>query len=99
MKISVDDIELFTISDIQKQVLCNDIPDDQFEDNIKESLQWIVTHKYQEGLEALKQEWIPKLKVNGVTSIPLDDDAFAQLVFAQPNYMNRSQRDAATQGV
>jgi hypothetical protein len=41
----------------------------------------------------LKKEWEPKLAANGVTMLPTDKEAFAQLVFAQPNYKSRKQRD------
>jgi hypothetical protein len=37
-----------------------------------------------------------KLAANGVTEVPLDDDAFATLVFEQPNYLDRTARDAAS---
>lgn len=94
MKISVNDLELFTLSDTQKLVIQNDIHSDIFEDDMKRRLQYILTHKYERCFERLKKEWEPKLKENGVTSIPLDNDAFAQLVLSQPNYKNRAQRDS-----
>ncbi len=93
MKISVNDQELFTLSETQKLVIQNDIHSDIFEDDMKRRLQYILTHKYERCLERLKNEWMSKLKDNGIQSIPLDDDHFAQLVFSQPNYKNKSQRD------
>jgi hypothetical protein len=95
MKISVDDVELFTLSDTQKNVICNDIPDEEFDADMKRRLQYVLTHKYEQCFRRLKEEWEPKLAANGVTMIPTDADAFAQLVFAQPNYQSRSQREAA----
>ncbi len=94
MKISVDGVDLFTLSDIQKQVIRNDIPEDIFDDDMKRRLQYILMHKYERCFARLKQEWDSKLAANGVAMIPTDPDAYAQLVFAQPNYKNRSQRDA-----
>lgn len=41
-----------------------------------------------------KREWEPKLKSRGVAMIPTDDEAFAELIFSQPDYKNRSQREA-----
>lgn len=92
MKISFNDQELFTLNETQKKVIMNDIPSDTFEDDMKRRLQYIIMHKYEECFKRLKKEWEPKLKENGVDSIPLDPDKFAELVFAQPNYKNRSQR-------
>jgi len=93
MKISVNDQELFTLSETQKLVIQNDIHSDLFEDDMKRRLQYILTHKYERSFARLKDEWMNKLKVNGVQSIPLDDEQFAQLVFSQPNYKNRKQRE------
>jgi|SRR5271154_1322725 len=94
MKISVNDQELFTLSDTQKQVIKNDIPADIFDADMNRRLQWVLIHKYEECFKALKAEWDPKLAANGVAMIPTDPDAYAQLVFAQPNYKDRAAREA-----
>lgn len=93
MKISVNDTELFTLSEIQKKVICNDIPMEILDGDMKRRLHYILTHKYERCFARLKKEWEPKLKANGVESIPLNNDAFAELVFAQPNYKDRSTRE------
>lgn len=95
MKISVNDQELFTLSDIQKQVIKNDIPTEIFDADMNRRLQYILMHKYEECFKSLKAEWDPKLIANGVTMVPTDPDAYAQLVFAQPNYKDRSARESA----
>lgn len=94
MKISVNDQELFTLSDTQKQVIQNDIPTEIFEEDMKRRLQWVLMHKYERCFKRLKEEWDDKLAANGVAMIPTDPDAYAQLVFAQSNYKNRSAREA-----
>lgn len=95
MKISVDDKELFTLSETQKRVIMNDIQEDIFEDDMKRRLQWVLTHKYEQCFERLKRQWDPLLKDAGVAAVPLDSEAYAELVFAQPGYMSRAQREAA----
>ena len=92
MKISVNDQELFTLSDIQCQVICNDIPKDIFEEDMKRRLNYILQHKYERYLERLKSEWMPKLKER-MDSIPTNDEKLCSLVFAQPDYMDRHTRD------
>lgn len=94
MKISVNDQELFTLSDTQKKVICNDIHDDIFEDDMKRRLQYSLNHKYERCFERLKKEWDQKLIANGVESVPTNHDAYAELVFKQPNYKSRKQREA-----
>jgi len=94
MKISVNDVELYTLTDLQKQVIENDIPSEILQEDLERRLQWVLIHKYERCFDRLKKEWDSKLEANGETSIPLDKDAYAALVFDQPNYKNRSARDA-----
>jgi len=93
MKISVDGKELYTLSEIQKKVIRNDIHEDIFEEDMKRRLHWVLNHKYERCFARLKAEWEPKRKLNGVKMIPTDEEEFAQLVFSQKNYKNRSQRE------
>lgn len=94
MKISVNDVELFTLTELQKKVIQNDIPTEIFEEDMKRRLRWILLdEKYRKCFERLKKEWEPKLIAKGMTSIPTDLDEFAELVFSQPDYKNRSQRN------
>jgi len=94
MKISVNDQELFSLTEIQKQVMCNDIPQETLDDDMKRRLQYILMHKYENCFKRLKQEWDARLIENGVTMVPTDADAYAALVFDQPNYKSRSVREA-----
>lgn len=94
MKISVNDQELFILSEVQERVIKNDIHDEVFDEDMKRRLQYILSHKYENCFKRLKQEWDPKLAANGIKMIPTDPDEYAQLVFAQPSYKNRSQREA-----
>ena len=93
MKISVDDKELFTLSETQKKVIKNDIDSDIFEDDMKRRLNYILTHKYEQCFKRLKAEWEPKLATLGVSSIPTDKDALAELIFLRPEYKDRAARD------
>jgi hypothetical protein len=94
MKISVNDEELFSLSEVQKKVIKNDIHQEVFDEDMKRRLKYILMHKYEECFKRLKSEWEPKLKAKGIAMIPTDDDAFAELIFSQTEYKNRSQRDA-----
>ena len=93
MKISVNDQELFRLSETQKKVIKNDIQEEIFEDDMKRRLKYILTHKYERCFERLKKEWEPKLVSLGVKSVPTDPDEFAELIFSHPSYKNRSQRE------
>ena len=93
MKISVDDNELFTLSEIQKKVIQNDIHSDIFDDDMKRRLNYIIMHKHDQCFKRLKLEWEPRLKNLGIKSVPTDDTELAELIFAQPEYKNRKQRE------
>ena len=93
MKILVDGKELLTLTDIQKRVIMNDIPEEEFEEDMKRRLKYVLMHKYERCYARLFNEWMPKLKEAGVQHVPLNDELFANLVFEQPEYKSRSQRE------
>ena len=94
MKISFNDHELFTLNETQKKVLCNDINSDLLEEDLKRRLQWVLMHKYEQCFKRLKQEWDKKLADNGIDAVPTNPDAYAELVFSQPNYQCAKTRGA-----
>lgn len=94
MKISVNDIEVFTLTETQKKVIQNDIDSDVFEEDMKRRLKWaLLDIKYRKCFERLKEEWEQKLISRGAQSLPTDQDQFAALVFSQPDYKNRKSRE------
>lgn len=96
MKIKINDEELFELTEVQKKVICNDIDEEIFEEDCKRRLEWVLMHKYDQCLKRLKEEWEPRLSAR-VSMIPTDPEAFAKLVFSQPDYEDRKQRDLKTQ--
>lgn len=94
MKISVNDQELFTLSDIQCKVICNEIYKDEFVEDMKRRLQWVIMHKYEQCFKALKDEWEPKL-AERIDAVPTNNDKLAELIFSQPDYKCRKQREEA----
>lgn len=94
MKVSVNDVELFTLTDAQKNVLKNEVKSEAFDADMKRRLEWVIMHKYEQCFKKLKAEWDPKLAAAGVSSVPTDKDKYAELVFSQKDYKDRSARDA-----
>lgn len=94
MKISVNDQVLFELNEIQMKVFANQIPNEILEDDLKRRLQWILMHKYEECFRELENEWKQKFIAEGAKSLPTDKDEFATLVFAHPEYKDRSTREA-----
>jgi len=98
MKIKVDNVDLFELTETQKKVIKNEIHADIFDEDMKRRLNWVLMHKYQNCFKKLKSEWDDKLVQNGVRMIPTDPDEYAQLVFSQPNYKDKKNRDIASLG-
>lgn len=93
MKIKVDNVEIFEFNETKKKVIKNDIHSDIFDEDMKRRIRYILEHKYERCFERLKNEWIPKLAAKNIQSIPTDPDAFAELVFTQPDYKDRKVRE------
>jgi hypothetical protein len=93
MKISVNDVELFTLTDVQKKVIMDYVPESIFEDDMKRRLNWVLMHLYDQAFIHFKQRNEPLLLANNVDSVPTDPDKFAELVFSQPGYQDRETRD------
>jgi hypothetical protein len=96
MKISVDKKECFSLTDTQKQVIMNDIHEDEFESDMKRRLQYVLMHKYEQCFDRLKKEWDVKLQ-SRVKSVPTNPEAYAQLVFSQSDYKCRKMRDEVSE--
>lgn len=93
MKISVNDEHLFTLSETQKKVMQHVVHSEIFEDDMKRRLHWVLTHAYEVWFKQFKEEWESKLAERGIKMIPTDQEEFAELVFSQPDYKNRTQRE------
>lgn len=93
MKITVDGQQVLELTETQKKVIKNDINEDLFNEDMKRRVKWVLEHKYERCYERLRKEWEPKLIAKGAASLPTDKDAFAQLVFSQPEYQDRKQRE------
>ena len=92
MKVKVNEEQLFELSEVQKKVICNDIQEDEFDSDMKRRLQYIIMHKYEQCFKRLKDAWLPKLQTR-LSSVPTNDESLAELIFSQPDYKNRSQRE------
>jgi hypothetical protein len=91
MKISVNDEELYRLSEVQKKVIKDNIDEDIFEEDMKRRLNWVLTHKYEMCLQELKNKWMQKIKER-YSTIPTNDDDLATLITNQADYKSKKQR-------
>ena len=91
MRISVDDQVLFSLSEVQKKVIMDEIDSDEFEIEMKRRLQWVLMHKYERCFQKLKDKWLDKLS-SREHYLPTDPDKLAELIFSQKDYQDKKQR-------
>jgi hypothetical protein len=96
MKIKVDNEEVFELNSTKKKVIKNDIHEDEFDGDMKRRVKWVLEHKYEQCFSRLKAEWDQKLASKGIQMIPTNPDAYAELVFSQPDYMDRKTKEATS---
>ena len=95
MKVSVNDQEVFTLADWEKDVIKNDINANDFDADMKRRLEWVLRHKVEQCYMRFEKEWMEKLRNDpSVESIPKSKEAFAALVISRPDYKDRAARDA-----
>lgn len=95
MKISVNDTELFTLAQWEKDVIANDIDVANLEADLKRRLEWVLRHKVEQSYARFEKEWIEKLRADpSVQSIPKSKEAFVALVKARSDYKDRASREA-----
>jgi len=90
-KIKYDNEDILDISDTDKLIIENDVAED-FDTDIKRRLKYIVEHKKEQCFKRLWDEWVPKLRDRGQTTIPTGETEFVSLVTSQPDYKNAAQR-------
>lgn len=93
MKLMCNEKVICELTDIQKKVICHDIPASQFELDMERRVQWVLGHKYEQSLKRFRAEWEAKLKQEGAKSIPVDDAEFCAQIFARPDYKDREARN------
>lgn len=90
MQISIDGVELLTLSETQKKVIQSVISAEIFEEEIRRMISWLlISQRYQIAFNALKKDWEKKLSQR-YDSVPTDPDQLAQLIFEQPDYKDRA---------
>ncbi len=92
MKVQCEGKDIFTLSEIQIKVIRNDIKDEDFQDEMERRLADALISKYEACLQRLIKDWEPKIKAR-FASIPSDKDALAEVIFSQPDYKTRTQRE------
>lgn len=75
MKVTYNNKEFGELSEIQKKVIQNDIPQEIFDDDMTRRCKYIIETPCEKYVHNQKDKLIKKLKDNGSTSIPINNIA------------------------
>lgn len=92
MEIKIDDQVIVKFNETQMKIFKHDISEDILYEDLARRMTYILLEKYLEIIKRLRKEWEPKFKSQGVDSIPLDDEKFCELVFANEEYKDKKTR-------
>lgn len=93
MIIKINDQPLLEITEVMKKVICNDIRSEEYDEDMARRIVHTLLSKYEACFDRLKSEWDPKLAKRGIEMIPTNKEKYAELVFSQPDYKSRTERD------
>jgi hypothetical protein len=80
MKILINAIEIFTLSEIQKKVIQNDIPASIFKEDMQRRMHHWIHHPVNRCIEQKAKEWRDLLSTHGINTVNSDSLLFANKV-------------------
>ena len=93
MKIKIDDVVVLELTETQEKVIKAYILDEEFQGDMIRRVNEAIQGKYLNCFKRLKDEWDPKLETIGISAVPTNKDEYAKLIFSQPEYKTRSERE------
>jgi len=95
MQITVDGRDLYEITENEMDVLEYMLPSATLDADCKRRLEWVLRHKIERCYVNLKNDYMPILQADpDVTEVPVDNEAFFNMVKVRPDYKDRDARDA-----
>ncbi len=94
MKISIDDCDDIVISEFKEKVIFDLINKDEFTDMIINGINEFINQLYKSSFLNLRNTWIEKLKGENIPIVP---EELAQLIFSQPDYLDKREREIQAQ--
>ena len=96
-KAKADGKEIFSFSPAYQALAKTFLKEDE-DTYLTTQFEWVFKEKIKGCLRRMHLEWDPKLAIRSL-EVPLDDEEFVNLVTSQPDYKNRSAREAEDTGV
>lgn len=85
MKFYVDQTQVYELDSTQEKIIQDNIPSVLFTSDMQRRVEWVISQKLDQSFDSLFTHWLPILQQR-YESLPSNKNAFAELVFAQPDY-------------
>jgi len=85
MKFYVDQTQVFELDATQQKIIQDNVKPDLFVGDMERRVAWVISQKLDQSFDQLFAHWLPILQQR-YESLPSNKNAFAELVFAQPDY-------------
>jgi len=85
MKFYVDQTQVLELNSTEEKIIQDNIPSALFTSDMERRVSWVITEKLNTSFDSLFAHWLPILQQR-YESLPSNRNAFAELVFAQPDY-------------
>lgn len=96
MKININDKKTILITELKEKIIFDLINKNEFFDLICSEIEEIVVRIYKASLLSLKSTWNKRLLEREI-HLPESDEDFVALVFSQPDYQDRLDREIEAQ--
>ncbi len=94
MQITVNGQPLFEVNATEMELLEYFLPVSTLDADLKRRLEWVLTHKIEQCHKKFREEWMPKLEKDpAVTTVPVGNEDFFNMVKVRPDYKDRATRD------
>ncbi len=95
MQITVDGVDLYEVNTTEMELLAYVLSARTLDSDLKRRLEWVLTHKIEQCYKRFREEWMPILQADpAVSEVPIDDEAFFNMVKRRPDYNDRDARTA-----
>jgi hypothetical protein len=85
MKFYVDQTQVYELNQTEQKIIQDNIKPDLFVGDMERRVAWVISQKLDQSFDMLFSHWLPILQQR-YESLPSNKNAFAELVFAQPDY-------------
>lgn len=94
MDIFLDNEKVFSISDDEAKIMKHSVLSENFIEDLKRRLKWVVGEHIAQRTREIKMEWEQRLIERGAKSLPTDPVEFCKMALCQPDYKDASQKSA-----